>query len=276
MLSTPQFPVKAKEIDAFTWHDKEFSVCTLVNNLQEYSQMQSSFIKAGFTKEVCEYLYIDNSKVNKYEAFAGLNRFLQEARGKYIILCHQDILLEHDTIETLRNRLAELEAKDPTWAVAGNAGGVTIRKFSMKIRESSGVFADTRVFPTRVKSLDENFLVVKRSANLALSGDLEGFHLYGTDLCTIAEVLGYKAYVIDFLLLHKSSGNVNSSFYKIRDAYIRKYQRLLQGTFIQTTITNFYISGHPTFNKLMNSKFTRFFVKHYFRPKGKPFFRKRR
>ncbi|HEY0896855.1 MAG TPA: hypothetical protein VGE15_09920, partial [Sphingobacteriaceae bacterium] len=65
-----------------------YSVCTLVTRLSEYYEMVGSFIEAGFSKDQCEYLYIDNSSENTYDAFGGLNRFLQEAKGKYIILCH--------------------------------------------------------------------------------------------------------------------------------------------------------------------------------------------
>ncbi len=58
--------------------------------------------------------------------------------------------------------------------------------------------------PIRVGSLDENFIVVKRQANLALSHDMSGFHLYGTDLCIIADILGRTSYVVDFHLCHKA------------------------------------------------------------------------
>lgn len=265
-MERPLLPFKAKEIDEIIQPSIQFSVCTLVNDFVEYAEMLESFKKAGFSDDCTEFIYIDNSKSNKYEAFSGLNRFLQEAKGEYIILCHQDILLKYDNKQVLVKRLEELEQKDPSWGLAGNAGGYKIRHFSIKISEASGMHQYTKQFPVRVKSLDENFIIVKRKANLALSGDLQGFHLYGTDLCTIAAVLGYNAYTIDFHLLHKSSGNVNKSFYDIKAAYISKYQKVLQGTFIQTTITNFYISGNSKLNKLMNSKFMFFFLKHYFRP----------
>ena len=58
--------------------------------------MLQSFFSQGFDEEICEFIYIDNSTQNTFEAYAGLNRFLREAKGKYIIICHQDILLnEH-------------------------------------------------------------------------------------------------------------------------------------------------------------------------------------
>ena len=64
----------------------------------------------------------------------------------------------------------------------------------------------TEPLPQRVSGLDANFLVVRRDANLAASADLKGFHLCGTDICTVARFLGYTAYVVDFHLRHLSSG----------------------------------------------------------------------
>ena len=57
-----------------------------------------------------------------------------------------------------------------------------------------------------MSALDKNFLVVRRDANLAVSADLKGFHLHGTDICIVARLLGYTAYVVDFQLRHVSSG----------------------------------------------------------------------
>jgi hypothetical protein len=67
-----------------------YSFCTLVTRIDEYQTMVNLFQLNGFGVNDCEYLYIDNSKTNRHDAFSGYNRFLQQARGKYIILCHQD------------------------------------------------------------------------------------------------------------------------------------------------------------------------------------------
>ena len=87
MLNAAARPIKAEEEFKYL-----FSVCTLVSRLDEYDEMLASFIKAGFTEDFCQYLYIDNTQGNTFEAFGGINRFLREAGGKYLIICHQDIL----------------------------------------------------------------------------------------------------------------------------------------------------------------------------------------
>jgi len=54
----------------------------------------------------------------------------------------------------------------------------------------------------RVASLDENFMVVRRSANLSVSQDLKGFHFYGTDLCVSPISWATPATFVDFHLWH--------------------------------------------------------------------------
>jgi hypothetical protein len=101
-----------------------FSICTLVTRHAEYAAMLESFAARGFTPDKAEFLYLDNSKGHQWDAFQGIRRFLSLARGTYVILCHQDIRLLADDIETLYDRLAALDALDADWALAGNAGAM--------------------------------------------------------------------------------------------------------------------------------------------------------
>src|SRR4051812_13950206 len=101
-----------------------YSICTLVTDLEEYGQMVDSFIAAGFSRDFCEYRYIDNTATNSFDAYDGYNIFLQNAQGQYIILCHQDILLEFDKVEHLDQRIAEMDQRDKDWGILSNAGGV--------------------------------------------------------------------------------------------------------------------------------------------------------
>ena len=102
-----------------------YSIGTLVSDLTQYQAMRASFERHGFDSEDCEYLQIDNTKTNQKDAYAGLNQLLSEARGRYVILCHQDVRMIDDGREELDAQLARLEQIDPNWAVAGNAGGVS-------------------------------------------------------------------------------------------------------------------------------------------------------
>ena len=220
-----------------------YSICTLVSRTEDYREMIDSFIRAGFETSFCEYLFIDNSSETKAEAFRGYNAFLNCAQGEFVIMCHQDILLKFDRIEQLETCVQELDRLAPSWGVLGNAGGVKIGEIAICITDSEGKH-DSGGFPAQVQTLDENFILVKRSANLCVSHDLKGFHLYGTDLCLIATILGFTSWVVNFNLFHKSKGNPDENFRRLCHDFTKKYKRInLNAGALQTTCTELYVSG---------------------------------
>ena len=220
-----------------------FSICTLVTSPEQYAEMTASFIQRGFGLSDCEYLYIDNSEENRFDAFAGYNLFLTIAQGDYIILCHQDVFLVDDDRLALERTLADLEERDPCWGACGNAGGISKSKLAIRISDRYGKDQRRGSFPARVSALDENFIVARRDANLALSHDIQGFHLYGADLCIHAELLGRTCYVIDFHLLHTGRGTIDRSFYDIRRALVRKYASAFRHRTVVGTTTNIPLGG---------------------------------
>lgn len=240
----------AKEVNDQDYEYK-FSVCTLVTRKSEYEEMLASFVDAGFNTTDCEYLYIDNSIENKKDAFSAFNHFIRVAKGKYTIICHQDILLNDANRDQLEKCIAELDELDSSWAVLGNAGGVCLGVRAICITDIGGHFKSKKL-PLPVSSLDENFIVLKSDANLATSSDLSGFHLYGTDICQIAKILGYRSYVIDFNLYHKSKGNCDDSFYELKKVLIKKYKYALKSEYIQTTVTRMYVGGSCIKNFICN------------------------
>jgi hypothetical protein len=259
---------KSIEIDGFA-DDKriDYSICTLVTNKQQYVEMMASFEMAGFVSDRCEFFYLDNSESNKCDAYAGINRFLHLAKGRYIILCHQDILLHDHNIADLDRVIREMDGIDDSWAVLGNAGGVAPGKLAVRITDPFyGQNVKIGDLPARVSSVDENFILVKAAANLSVSRDVQGFHFYGTDLCVIADVLGYSAYVVDFHLHHKCGEVLKSvgrkvadaspdSFNAIRRRYIEKYQRAFRPRWIQTSCAILHISGSAFRNFWANRKY---------------------
>jgi hypothetical protein len=230
-----------------------FSVCTLMSRPEQYAGMLASFRAAGFGGD-CEYLCIDNSAGNVADAFAGYNAFLNEARGEHIILAHQDVVLDFDDRAVLERRLGELAALDPDWGACGNAGGIGIRRNAMRISDPHGSDVAIGPFPQRVLSLDENFIVVRRAANLSLSHDLSGYHMYGPDLCVMADIAGYRCYVIDFHLRHLSAGKLDGSFDVAALAFARKYARAFRSRWVPTTVTSAFLSGSARMRRLASSR----------------------
>jgi len=230
-----------------------YSICTIVTRPDQYAEMIESFKSHGFDGADCEFLYLDNSHGNTFDAYKGNNVFLSVAQGQFIILCHQDVLLIDEARENLDAALDELSRLDPNWAACGNAGTVRPAQVAMRISDPHGNDRRIGKFPVKVHTLDENFFIVRRSTNLAFSHDLEGFHFYGADICLIADALGYNCYVIDFHLRHKSAGVMDIDFFYSRKLLIRKYRRAFRSRWIGTTTTTIYISGLPLLGQLLSS-----------------------
>jgi hypothetical protein len=253
------FAIEPKSlVDHSTGSGIRFSICTLVTRPEQYRKMIGTFEARGFAENDCEYLFLDNSSSNAFDAYEGLNLFLNNARGEYIIVCHQDVELLSDGRDRLDAVIAELEAQDPLWAVIGNSGGVSPGRLAIRITDPHGADQKTDLLPVRVRSLDENFLVVRRRANLALSHDLGGFHLYGTDICIIADILGWRSYVVDFHLHHLSPGYREQSLSQSRVAMIRKYARALRARWVMSPCELLFLSGGPWWLSVaLSSKFAR-------------------
>lgn len=225
--------------------DPTFSICVMLTEWAEYHECMASFRARGFDDECCEFLVMDNSQANRGDAYVTLNEFLQAATGAYIIICHQDVVLLDDGRAELEARLAALEHIDPHWGLCGNAGKMDDSWPAIRI-----AYPDERTeagaLPARVVSLDENFLVARRVANLALSRDLTGFHHYASDLCVVADILGWGAYAIDFMLLHKSRGTFDASWDRSNVAIEGKYQRAFAPRWVHMNNgSGFFLSGSP-------------------------------
>jgi hypothetical protein len=105
-----------------------------------------------------------------------------------------------------------------------------------------------------VQSLDENFLVVKRSANLAVSRHLSGFHFYGTEICQVAERLGFSAYVVDVHLRHLSAGTFDERFFAQRYAYMEAIGPFYAPKWITTVCTGFPLTKSDRLWRLARSR----------------------
>ncbi len=235
----------------------DFSICTLVTDQEEYKIMKDSFERAGFSHN-CEYIIADNSLSNQFDAYQAISLFIKTAQSKYIIIVHQDVLCE-DTRAQLETCLQNLEAKDKTWAVCGNAGAkgyhdAVIHLTGPRLKETY------KGLPEKVNSLDENFLVLNKRSNISISSDLTGFHLYGTDLCIVAQVLGHSCYVIPFMVKHMSDGNL-TALKKYTPGFIKKWGKKLEIGYLQTTCTQFYLSNSARKTSWFNSPFLFFLIK---------------
>lgn len=220
-----------------------YTIGTLVNDRAQYEEMRASFAAHGLAGADCEYLFIDNTGPKQTSAYAGLNAILSAARGRHVILCHQDVRLIAEGRADLDRRLAELTRHDAAWALAGNAGGIAPGDLALRISDPHGPDQRRGHFPARVGALDENFIVVRRSARIGFSRDLDGFHFYGADICLAAATLGHTAYVIDFHLAHLSAGKTGPAFRNSEAQFRAKWSGALRPRWLQTTCALVRLSG---------------------------------
>jgi hypothetical protein len=225
-----------------------FSICTIVTNLEEYALMKESFENCQFAGD-CEYIIADNSKGNSFDAYQAIHRFIRESVGSYLIIVHQDIRCI-DSKQQLTHCLNQLSELDDKWAVCGNAGAKGYHQDILYINNNGKVIKHGGL-PAKVNSLDENLLIIKKDSAMTISPDLSGFHLYGTDLCIIADFLGYTSYVIPFMVKHLSHGNLEN-LNKYIGQFTSGYGRKLRSRYIQTTCTKFYLGNSPARNKFYN------------------------
>lgn len=215
-----------------------YTIATLVNRPTMYHEMVASLRSQGFTDD-CEFIHVADPGC----AYRDLNRLLAAARGEFVILCHQDVRLVDDGRAALDRRLAALDRSAPDWGLAGVAGGIAPGRLALRISDPHG--ADQRVgaLPARVATLDECLIVVRRAARLGFSRDLTGFHLYGADICLVADTLGHSAWVIDFHVQHLSAGRKDASFREAEAAFRAKWSRAVRPRWLQTTCTLLRIGG---------------------------------
>lgn len=219
----------------------DFTVCTLLRDPEKYDRLLASFARVGFDASNSEFLAADNRETNRFDGYSWQKPLLAQARGRFVIFCHDDIeLLEAGHAELLA-ALADLDQADPNWLLAGVAGGryrprKHHRRF-LRLRISDP-FGEDRVLgsiPGRVETLDECFILMRRSRPVIGSYDLGGFHFYGPDLCLQAELLGGSAHVIDFHLRHHSSGTKDRSFRIARKRFVQKYAPIFPGRYLHCT-----------------------------------------
>jgi hypothetical protein len=214
-----------------------FHICTISNNLIQYEEMKASFVAAGFNSDSCRYSLFDNSDTNKFDPYQTFNLIKSSTVESYIILCHQDVLIDRgDDFEHLVKLLEELDKYHPSWAIAGNAGVNSNYEIVANITDPCRTPKWSGGLPYPVYSLDENFLIIKTSANVATSKELKGFHFYGTDLCLSALINKQSCYVINFHLTHLSGGTASDDFWKVQSEFYEKWCKHFTLFYVKTTM----------------------------------------
>ncbi len=230
-----------------------FSICTLVKNKDNYSRLLESLKKNNFINDYDVILSIDNSFQNQHDCYSAIRKFVENATNEYIVLVHDDVIINNSRDELI-SQIKKIELLDDSVAVFGVAGlyknhinGVG-RFISDRGKEDWG-FNNNGI----VRSLDECFIIIKKSSGVTVSIGLTGFHFYGSDLCHNASRNGMRCYVIDYPITHLSPGNLDLSFLTARSVYSAHLSRIGFRGIHSTTCTSIYVGNSFFLNALANA-----------------------
>ncbi len=159
----------------------------------------SPVVRAGIPFEVIEN---GGSAAQAYNL--ALDRIAASSGADLVVFAHHDVYLPNGWESLLARRVAELDAHDPDWALAG-AFGISMdhRHFGPVWTSSLGQIVGRVPFaPEQVQSFDEMLIVLRRSSGVRFSDGLPGWHLYGTDVVCKARAAGKKAYALGLNCIH--------------------------------------------------------------------------
>lgn len=216
----------------------EFSVCSLCRDSQSKSNLFDRAV--SFFPVNTEILLFDHleKQISCYEA---IRLFISQSRGDFILFIHDDVFFDGLSCSDLFTELSRICKLDPKAVLFGVAG------ISFSDHSSIGHFRDAGGEHEwgfhedgLASSLDECFLVLRKDKGLTVSNELSGYHFYGTDLCINAREKGLASYVIDFPIIHKSTGSLDKKFFEARIQFEKHLQKKNIRRFVRTTCTVMY------------------------------------
>lgn len=186
---------------------RRICLVSLVNrpDILDANLMRSPDVQSGRLRVLTE--------ENPESAGRGLNRLLDRADADIIVCVHQDVYLPNGWADVLDQRLDEVEAHDPDWALIGAFGNALDGLPWGPVWSSSisAIVGSVAVEPVEVQGFDELMLVLRRSSGLRFDEEMPGFHLYGTDIAQQARAAGQGAWVLPLPLVH------NDRFHDVPD-----------------------------------------------------------
>ena len=213
--------------------------------------MRASFAAAGFDRFVELYDRRTPGGTDPYELISRIGALHDRP---YAILVHQDVRADQGVgASDLLAELERLDELDPRWFVAGNAGGASDLRLVRRLQDPYGGSTDDEL-PTRVVTLDENFLVLNRAHALRATAGLGGFHFYGSDVCLNAALDGGTAYVIDFPVTHLSGGKRGTSYDEAKDQFLAAWQRRLVFAYIRAPTEILFVSRYALARRFFGSE----------------------
>ena len=179
-------------------------------------------------------------------AAVAYNAAIEQASTDLLVLVHQDIYLPENWIQRVQSAVEQLAQTCPDWGVLGCCGIQTSGKHVGYIYDGAWnrVLGEPFEGGLEVESLDEAVLIIRKSSGLRFDPSLEGFHMYGADVCLQAQSRGKKCYAIGAFCIHNTNPYrmLPLHFWKGYLAMRRKWKAQLP---IKTTCTEITYSCWP-------------------------------
>lgn len=178
---------------------------------------------------------------NAVSASLGYNELLDSTDAPVVVFAHHDVYLPAGWDVLLQARIADIEARDPDWAVIGAYGvdqsGVG---WGPVWSSSLGQIVGRVAFaPQPVELLDELLIVVRRAAGVRFDPALPGWHMYGTDIAQTAISQGKRVYAGGLPCIHNDGfhGELGDDFDESYRYMQRKWKAKLPLLTPVTTVT---------------------------------------
>ncbi len=141
-------------------------------------------------------------------AAKAYNSAIEEAESDVLVFAHQDVFLPETWLHDLNKTLELLSRSDPQWAVLGAWGVKASGECAGHVYCAGNIKRLGAPFEgvAEVTSLDELILILRKSSGVRFDERLEGFHMYGTDICLESRRRGMKCYAIPAFCVHNTNG----------------------------------------------------------------------
>jgi glycosyltransferase involved in cell wall biosynthesis len=189
----------------------------------------------------CEYelIVIDNSE-NVYSIFEAYNLGIDQSKGDYLCLMHDDILIHTigwgeiiNSIFNNDNQIgligvagAKIKTKSPSawWDCPENQKVINIIQHFPNKEKEKWKFGFENEQIIEVVAIDGVFMAARKDDKIHFNENLKGFHNYDLNISFEYKKNGYKIIVADEILVeHFSLGNLNeawvNSTFKIHTLY---------------------------------------------------------
>jgi len=160
-------------------------------------------------------------------ASMAYNEGLNEAKNEIVIFVHQDVYLPAEWDVRLLNAIQRIEKIGINWGVVGCYGVNSVnQRFGHLYSNGLNKFLGNEGHLTKVETLDEMLLVVRKSNGICFDINLPHFHLYGSDICLMAQEKKKECLAVSNFIIHNSLPVIRLSkdYWECVD-YIRKKWR---------------------------------------------------